>query len=69
MNHDIMCECCSDTVGSSIPVIIFPMTPNYPMDPMFQQASWQPQMMPPHTLTLNNDFNNFNLNAMGGGMY
>jgi hypothetical protein len=37
------------------------MIPNYPMDPMFQQSSWQPQMMPMTNLELPNNFNNFNL--------
>lgn len=47
--------------------IIFPMIPNYPMDPMFGLPTWQPQVMPMNTMTLNNNFNNFNINAMGGG--
>jgi len=46
--------------------IIFPMIPNYPMDPIFQQSSWQPQTMPMTNLELPNNFNNFNLNNMGG---
>ena len=43
------------------------MIPNYPMDPMFGASSWQPQVMPMNTMTLNNTFDNFNINAMGGG--
>lgn len=43
------------------------MIPNYPMDPMFGQSSWQPQQMPMTNMVLPNDFNNFNINAMGGG--
>lgn len=73
MNHDISCSCCSNHIGSSIPIvhlelmkIIFPLMPAYDKPKVFQN-SWSPQMMPMTNMTLNNDFNNFNLNAMGGG--
>lgn len=43
------------------------MIPTYTMDPLFQQSSWQPQVMPITNMELPNNFNNFNLNNMGGG--
>ena len=72
-NHDISCECCSDKVSSSIPIvpfqitqIIFPMVKTYQMPNTFQQG-WSPQQMPQYDMSLQNDFQNPNLNQMQQG--
>lgn len=63
MNHDVSCDCCSDRVGSSIPIIIFPIIRTYQMPNVFQN-NWSPKMMPITNMALTNDFNNFQLNQM-----
>lgn len=42
--------------------------PSYAMPSIFQN-NWSPQVMPMTNMQLPNNFNNFNLNNMGGGGY
>jgi hypothetical protein len=64
MDHDVNCKCCSNRIGGGIPIIIFPSMRAYTMPSMFQ-TNWQPQMMPMTNMALQNNFNNFNMAAMG----
>ena len=43
------------------------MIPTYNMDPIFQQQSWQPQIMPQTNMVLPNNWGNPNIAGMGGG--
>lgn len=63
MNHDVSCDCCSDRVGVSIPIILLPALLTYNMPNVFQN-NWHPKAMPLTNLAVTNDFNNFNLNQM-----
>ena len=49
--------------------IMLPKEPNYPMDPMFKVDTWQPKKMPNNTMVIEDNFNDFSTNGMGGGMY
>jgi hypothetical protein len=46
--------------------IIFPFIPQYQIPMQFTQ-NWAPQLMPAHTLQVQNNFNNFNLASLGTG--
>ncbi len=68
MHHDISCDCCSDKVGVSIPIvkyllkqIIFPIIQTYNM-PMIFQNNWAPQMMPTTNMAVANNFLNPQIN-------
>lgn len=71
MDHDINCECCSDRIGGSIPIvnfilffkIIFPIMTPYTVPSLFNN-NWQPQVMPATNLAIINNFNNFNLSNL-----
>jgi len=64
LSHDVACHCCAGSPGVSLRVMIFPSPMEYQLPSTFTSKSWQPRMMPPAQIVLNNAFENFKIGQM-----